>query len=367
MFDTSLEELISKIREFLGGLESEEIKQLTRKEFIEATGVNPLNISSKYRKELARILYHEFNIPYRKICELLAMSMRDVSRAIRGGASSKKTAKRSRVIEIDVELQAKAIELVRSGEARNPNDLVLKLKIPLESAEQLFNKVVENEGITIVSVLEAVRELDERIKEAEEFKDMLTDLIYDIENKSAELRELLKRSENLAEKLEKYSRELERQGVKLEKLPDLLSLIRQLEKKIVDQEKKIRDLENLVIPYVKAVKELLNRTTQLENEYSDLRRKFVEIKRFIKLFEIGLNRRFTFEEYKCKFMDKEGYCTTFIFLEPLPYVSGIKAVIREGKVNYYINVENNKPICASCPSYEPQGIQLSEYSIRSKV
>jgi len=207
MVDTSLEELVSKIREFLGGLESEEIKQLTRKEFIEATGVDPLNISSKYRKELARILYHEFNIPYRKICELLAMSMRDVSRAIRGEASSKKTAKRSRVIEIDVELQAKAIELVRSGEARNPNDLVLKLKIPLESAEQLFNKVVENEGITTTPVLEAVRELDKLIKEAEE---LLIDLI-EAENESTELRELLKRSENLAEKLEKYSRELERQ------------------------------------------------------------------------------------------------------------------------------------------------------------
>jgi len=259
--------------------------------------------------------------------------MRDVFRAIRGESTSgRKAAKRSRVIEIDVELQAKAIELVRSGEARNPNDLVLKLKIPLGSAEQLFSKIVENEGITIVSVLEAVRELDERIKEAEEFKDMLTDLIYNIENKSTELRELLKRSENLAEKLEKYSKDLEGQGVKLEKLLDLLSLIKQLEKKIGDQEKKIKDLENLVTPYVKAIKELLDRTIQLENEYSDLRRKFIEIKRFINLFEVGLNRRFTFEEYKCKFMDNEGYCTAFILLEPLPYVSGIKAVIREGKL-----------------------------------
>jgi len=170
MVDTNLEELVSKIRGFLEGLESEEIKQLTRKEFIKATGVDPPNIPPKYKKELARILYHEFNIPYRKRCELLAMSMRDVSRAIRGGASSKKTAKRSRVIEIDIELQAKAIELVRSGEAKNPNDLVLKLAIPLESAEQLFNKVVENEGITTTPVLEAVRELDKLIKEAESLR-----------------------------------------------------------------------------------------------------------------------------------------------------------------------------------------------------
>ena len=332
MANMSLEELVSKIRELFENLESNEIRELTRSNFVKAIGVNPLNIPPNYKRELARILYYEFNVPYRKICELLAMSMRDVFRAIRGESSGRKVAKRGKVIEIDVELQAKAIELVRSGEARNPNDLVLKLKIPLGSAEQLFSKIVENEGITIVSVLEAVRELDERIKEAEEFKDMLTDLIYDIENKSTELRELLKRSENLAERLEKYSKELEGQGVKLEKLLDLLSLIKQLEKKIGDQEKKIKDLENLVTPYVKAIKELLDRTIQLENEYSDLRRKFIEIKRFINLFEVGLNRRFTFEEYKCKFMDNEGYCTAFILLEPLPYVSGIKAVIREGKL-----------------------------------
>jgi len=366
MANVSLEELISRVRELFEGLEEDEVKELTRRDFVEAVGVDPLNIPSSYRKELARILYYEFNVPYRKICELLAMSMRDVSRAVRGGVNARKKMGRTKVIEVDVELQAKAIELVRSGEARNPNDLVLKLKIPLGSAEQLFNRVVENEGITTTPVLEAARELDKLVKEAGELEDVLADLIHSIESESIELRELLKRSENLAEKLEKYSRELEGQGVKLEKLPDLLSLIRQLEKKIGDLEKKIiRDLENRVIPYVKAIEELSSiRVTQLENGYSGLRREFEEVKRFIKLFEIGLDRRFIFEKYKCKFMDNEGYCTAFILLEFLPYVSGVKPALREGKVNYYINVESNKPICASCPLYEPRGAQLSKYSTR---
>jgi len=68
---------------------------------------------------LARILYQEYNIPYRKICELLAMSMRDVARAIRGDISVKKTTKRTSVVDVDVELQAKAIELIRSSDVRN--------------------------------------------------------------------------------------------------------------------------------------------------------------------------------------------------------------------------------------------------------
>jgi len=78
--DMSLEELISKVRE------------LTREDFAEALGVDPLNIPSSCKRELARILYYEFNVPYKKICELLAMSMRDVSRAVRGRLGSAKAA-----------------------------------------------------------------------------------------------------------------------------------------------------------------------------------------------------------------------------------------------------------------------------------
>jgi hypothetical protein len=39
---------------------------------------------------------------------------------------------------VSVEIQARAIELIRSGEIKNPNDLVLKLGIPLDVAENLF-------------------------------------------------------------------------------------------------------------------------------------------------------------------------------------------------------------------------------------
>jgi hypothetical protein len=120
-------ELVSRVRGFLRGLSREEIKRLSREEFARAIGVDPLSIPSKYKWELARILYSEFKLPYRKICELLAMSARDVAKAVKGGVKAEKAVEEIKALKVDVEVQAKAIELVRSGEARNPNDLVLSL------------------------------------------------------------------------------------------------------------------------------------------------------------------------------------------------------------------------------------------------
>jgi hypothetical protein len=123
----SKSELVSRVREFLKGLSREKIRQLSRGELARAIGVDLLNIPSEYKRELARILYSEFKLPYRKICELLAMSARDVAKAVKGGVKAEKAVEETKVPKVDVEVQVKAIELVRSGEARNPNDLVLSL------------------------------------------------------------------------------------------------------------------------------------------------------------------------------------------------------------------------------------------------
>jgi len=55
------------------------------------------------------------------------MSARDVAKAVKGGVKAEKAVEETKVPKVDVEVQAKAIELVRSGGARNPNDLVLSL------------------------------------------------------------------------------------------------------------------------------------------------------------------------------------------------------------------------------------------------
>jgi hypothetical protein len=109
-------ELVSRVREFLKGLSGEEIKQLSRGEFARAVGVEPLSIPSEYKWGLARILYNEFKLPYRKIYELLAMSARDVAKAVKGGTEVGKAVEETKVPEVDVEVQSKTIELVRSGE-----------------------------------------------------------------------------------------------------------------------------------------------------------------------------------------------------------------------------------------------------------
>jgi hypothetical protein len=78
---------------------------------------------------------------------------------IEGIKSEKKLIKRllKKLREVvSVEIQAKAIELIRSGEIKNPNDLVLKLGIPLDVAENPFERILSNEKIIASSVTKVV-------------------------------------------------------------------------------------------------------------------------------------------------------------------------------------------------------------------
>jgi hypothetical protein len=121
-------------------------------------------------------LYSEFKLPYRKICESLAMSTRDVAKAVKGGVKAEKAVEETKVPKVDVEVQAKAIELVRSGEARNPNDLVLKLKILLDIVEQLFNRVVENEKLTLESTINAVMRIEKPLRIIRQYAEKFEEL-----------------------------------------------------------------------------------------------------------------------------------------------------------------------------------------------
>ena len=76
------------------------------------------------------------------------------------------------MLKVNVKPQAKAIELVRSGKA-NSNDLVLKLKIPLDIAEQLFNRVVENEKLTVESTVNAVVRIEKSLRSIKQYAERL--------------------------------------------------------------------------------------------------------------------------------------------------------------------------------------------------
>jgi hypothetical protein len=82
------------------------------------------------------------------------MSMRDIHKAVREETDRKIVEEAGRVVSI--EIQAKAIELIRSGEIKNPDDLVLKLGVSLDVAENLFERILSNEKIVASSVTKVV-------------------------------------------------------------------------------------------------------------------------------------------------------------------------------------------------------------------
>jgi predicted transcriptional regulator len=167
----NFDSLVSKVRIFLKSLDKEEIKSLSRESFAKAIGINPLYIHSEHKKFLARILYQEFGVTYEKIAELLAMSMRDIHKAVREETDRKTVEEAGRVVSI--EIQAKAIELIRSGEIKNPDDLVLKLGVSLDVAENLFGKILSNEKIVASSVIKVVDKLKRLLDDAREYSEYL--------------------------------------------------------------------------------------------------------------------------------------------------------------------------------------------------
>jgi archaellum component FlaC len=254
-------ELSSRVREFLRRLGREGIERLSRGEFARAVGVDPLTLPSEYKRELARVMYQEFGLPYRKVCELLAMSARDVARAVRGGAGTGGTVGGPAVSEVSVELQARAIELVRSGEARNPNDLALKLRIPLDVAEQLFDRVVKNEKLTVEPTIDAavriekslrsikqyvekLREFEEKIKEYEErAKNVVKGLDEALNDRMKTVQHIEKRVEELGREIFGLGITLTASGVEVRIVLDLLKRVRRLEEELGKLKKEVKPVE----------------------------------------------------------------------------------------------------------------------------
>jgi hypothetical protein len=231
----SKSELVPRVKEFLRGLSREEINQLSREEFARAMCVDPLNTPSDYKRELARVLSSEFGLPYRRICELLAMSARDVTKAVKGEVKAEKAVEEAKVPKVDVEVHAKAIELVRSSEARNPNDLVLKLKIPLEAAEQLFNRVAENEKLTLESTINAVVRIGRSIKSIKQYAEKFEDL-----------------EEKTREKIKEYEEKAGKNIKNLdEALSDRIKMTRDIEKRVEELGIRYLDLVLRLLPVVR--------------------------------------------------------------------------------------------------------------------
>jgi archaellum component FlaC len=189
------------------------------------------------------------------------MSARDVARAVRGGAGTGGTVGGPAVSEVSVELQARAIELVRSGEARNPNDLALKLRIPLDVAEQLFNRVVKNEKLTVEPTIDAavriekslrsikqyvekLREFEEKIKEYEErAKNVVKGLDEALNDRMKTVQHIEKRVEELGREIFGLGITLTASGVEVRIVLDLLKRVRRLEEELGKLKKEVKPVE----------------------------------------------------------------------------------------------------------------------------
>jgi chromosome segregation ATPase len=204
-------ELTSRTVGFLKKLSPERIKRLTREEFAEVLGIDPKEVPLKDRMEIARALYSEFKqvVSYRWLSDKLNMSLRDVQRAVKGEKAEGEGLKPS--MKFDPELVARAIELFRDGKVRNPNDLVLELRVNLEVAEQLYERIAENEKAVAMPVVEAVRKIERALKEASKYEEKLKEVGKALEGYKGLLDELGKKLEVLKgeyEGLRKASRSL---------------------------------------------------------------------------------------------------------------------------------------------------------------
>jgi len=135
-------------------------------------------------------------VTYKKIAELLAMSMRDIHKAVREEID-KKIVEEAEREAVSIEIQAKAIELLRSGEIKNPNDLVLKLGVSLDVAENLFERILSNERIIASSVTKVVDKLKRLLDDVKEYSEYL-------EKKTSEIAKLIAEIDDKIEEVIKY-------------------------------------------------------------------------------------------------------------------------------------------------------------------
>ena len=84
------------------------------------------------------------------------MSKRDIARILR---EHKETG-----------IYVEAVKLYREGKIRNPNDIVLHLKVHPDKAREILSKIVENEGLVVVdysTIMETVNTLRELVERGE--------------------------------------------------------------------------------------------------------------------------------------------------------------------------------------------------------
>jgi hypothetical protein len=254
----AIDEPLVRIREALGRMSPSKVRSLSREDFAELLGINPKELSLNHKIKIAKMLYEDFGLSYRWIASRMAMSLRDVSRAVKGNAATKETIKSAK---IDTDTIIKAIKLVREGKVRNPNDLVLELGLDLEQAKYLFNTIVENEKVTLLPIIEASQKV-------EKLWDDIMDHICGFE----ELVEYYKeRGENIIKELKRALESADEQAKKTrEEILSLQETLKALETRAKDAAKPLKRIQAIEEELQSFKEEITSKIATLNDKITEL-------------------------------------------------------------------------------------------------
>jgi len=274
----AIDDPLVRIREALGRMSPSKVRSLSREDFAELLGINPKELSLNHKIKIAKMLYEDFGLSYRWIASRMAMSLRDVSRAVKGNAATKETIKSAK---IDTDTIIKAIKLVREGKVRNPNDLVLELGLDLEQAKYLFNTIVENEKVTLLPIIEASQKV-------EKLWDDIMDHIYGFE----ELMEYYeKRGENVIKELRRALESADEQAKKTrEEILSLQETLKALETRAKDAAKPLKRIQAIEEELQSFKKEIISKIATLNDKIAELENvKIAKINKDITTLQRGLH------------------------------------------------------------------------------
>lgn len=117
---------------------------------------------------------------YREIQSQVKVSPRDIKRALDAfGKAEGKPEAVDDELGLPTDQIKEAIRLMRSGKAKNPNDLVLQLGIPFSKAKALWERVMENENLTPVTIQKEKAELKNLLDEGWVLKQELSEAMED--------------------------------------------------------------------------------------------------------------------------------------------------------------------------------------------
>jgi chromosome segregation ATPase len=216
--------------------------------------------------------------------------------------------------------------LLRSGEIKNFNDLVLKLDVSLDVAENLFERILSNEKIIASSVTKVVDKLKRLLDDAKEYSEHLEKKTSEISKLIAEIDdkivEVIKYQSYAEKSFQKLKEKLIKLGADAEKYGVLSEIIKSIEKKYKDLKEYIdkdlkRYIESLFTKNENKIKSLIEKITNQEKIFNNMKTDIERLKILMTEINIGLGYRFDFKENTCIYMDEEGYCREAAYLKPI--------------------------------------------------